>query len=177
MQSYVRLFDTIVILIAGRLLQTSYSRIGYAPIATQFSLVMACHAAGAVAGCYLVSRWILPDALTGLLFLVGAANTFRITTWASPYKRLWTSEMYERDIVIALNRFRGRMRERLLALVAAVVSLGLLAAATAYGDVSDVAMMVGLTALALSSTIHGYLRAAPPPKPKRAGKQTVTDRG
>lgn len=173
----IRLFDSIVILLAGRLLQASYRKFGYSPAGTQFALVTACYAVAGVAGCYLVSRWTLPDALTGFLFLAGAASTFRIASSISPTKRVWTEGMYEREAELALDRFRNRMFDRLFALFAFGACLGLLAGASANGKATEAVMMAGLCALALSSAIHGYLRAAPPPKPEGVSRRRVTGKG
>jgi hypothetical protein len=165
MQRTIRLLDTIVIMLAGRLLLASYRKFGYGPVGTQFALLTACYMAAGVAGCYLISRWTLPDALTGFLFLAGAASTFRIAASVSPTKRVWTKSMYELEVPIALNRYRTRVLERLFALVSFGGCLGLLAGASAHGLVTESVVMGGLTLLALAGVVNGYLRAAPPPHP------------
>lgn len=161
----LRIVDAIFVVLGGRLLAMSYRRFGYAPIATQFTIQIALSLIGGVAGCYLVSRWTLPDTLTGFLLMVGTANMIWMTSSTWPHVRFWTQDMYERSRLMSDQRLRERIFERLLSLMAAVFCLGWMVAQLARGEPTGTAVFLGLASLALSSVVNGYLRCAPPPEP------------
>jgi hypothetical protein len=150
------------------MLASSYRRSGYSPIATQFTIQVVLYIVGGIAGCYLVSRWTLPDGLTGFLLIIGTATMISMTSSTLSYKRLWTRDMYERSRLIAELRYRERMTERLVSLLTAAFCLGGLLVAIRHGEATGAATFTGLAALALSSTVNGYLRCAPPPEPRKA---------
>jgi len=171
----LRFFDSILVVLASRLLVASYRRFGYAPVATQFSLVLACNVVSGVAGCYLISRWTLPDALTGLLMIVGMANVLWVTSSSAPYKRIWTQNMYERVAMQARARYRDRMFERLVSSLSAVLCCIGALITLAGGQMTGSAVFAGLGALSLSGAISGYLRAAPPPVPDQVALHLLKD--
>lgn len=165
MPKILRTLDAIMVVLAGRVLAASYRRFGYAPVATQFTIQIGLSIIGGIAGCYLVSRWALPDTLTGFLLIMGTAAMISITSSSWPYKRLWTKEMHDRSVLTAHVRYREGRAERLLSLVAAVFCLGGMAARTVHADVTGAVVFMGLATLSLSSSVNAYLRSAPPPQP------------
>lgn len=165
MPKILRTLDAIMVVLAGRVLAASYRRFGYAPIATQFTIQIGLSILGGIAGCYLVSRWSLPDTLTGFLLIMGTAVMIRITSSSWPYKRLWTRDMHDRSVLMAQVRYREGRAERLLSLVAAVSCLGGMVARIIHADVTGTVVFMGLAMLASSSVVNGYMRSAPPPQP------------
>ncbi|NTF18001.1 hypothetical protein G6L37_06260 [Agrobacterium rubi] len=162
----LRLLDSIIIVLAARLLAASYKRYGYAPIPTQFALVVACNLVGAVAGCYLVSRWTIPHTLTGLLILIGAASALQLTALPTELRRMWNKEMYDRSLVNSRLRYQTRTTERLLTLLSLIFCTTWAVMSGISGDLTGMSVFTGLACLTLSSSISGYLRAAPPPEPR-----------
>jgi len=161
----LRILDASMVVLGSRLLRMGYRRYGYAPVATQFKVNVICNITGGIAGCYLVSRWTLPESLTGALLVIAAANVIWITSSASQYKHFWTRDMYEHFKVLAQDRYRTRMMERLVTLLSFVMCAIWALMAAAAGDVTGVALLTGLACVSLSLASMGYLRAAPPPEP------------
>ena len=165
MMKTLRLFDSVMIVVGSRILRWGYRRFGYAPIATQFAINVSSNVVGGIAGCYLVSRWTLPETLTGLLLVIGAANVIWITSSTFQHKYFWTRDMYEHFKILAQERYQTRMTERLVTLLSFVMCAIWALTAAAAGDVTGVALLSGLACVSLSLACMGYLRAAPPPEP------------
>lgn len=165
----LHLLDSILVVLAARLLAASYARFGFAPIATQFMLVLAFNFVSGVAGCYLVSRWTIPDTLTGILMIGGAANVLWITSSSTPYRRVWNDHMYRDTAMRARLRYQDRRIFRIVSLASAILcTLG--ASATLYaGQVTGAVVFAGLGAISWANSATGYLQAAPPPEPNNAG--------
>jgi hypothetical protein len=161
----LRMIDATLVALAGRILAAAYGRFGYAPVAAQFAIMIVFYLIGGIAGCYLVSRWSLPDALTGFLLIMGTSSTIWMTSSTWPYKRLWTRDMYEHSLRTAETKYRDRMTDRLVSLLAAVFCLSGMCFQITNGDATGAAVFTGLASLALSSVVNGYLRCARPPEP------------
>jgi small-conductance mechanosensitive channel len=166
MPKALRMLDAVLVVLAEWFLAAAYSRLGYAPIATHFMLQSVFSFIGGIAGCYLVSRWTIPDVLTGFLLIMSTTIMLWMTSSIWLHKKYWTRDMYARSLRMAESRFRERRFERLMSILGIVFCLGWTASALAHGDVTGVAMFTGLAALSISAAVNEYLRSAPPPEPK-----------
>lgn len=165
MPKTLRTLDAVMVVLAARMLAASYRRFGYAPIATQFTIQIVLSIIGGIAGCYLVSRWALPDTLTGFLLIIGTAVVIHISSSSWPHRRLWTQAMHDRSALMAQVRYRDGRAERLISLFSAAFCLGGMVARTLHADVTGAVVFMGLATLSLSSSVNAYLRSAPPPEP------------
>jgi hypothetical protein len=171
----LRMLDAIFVALSSHMLERNYRKHGIAPIGTQFVAQSIIGIIGGIAGCYLVSRWSIPSAITGLILIAGAGHMIWLTSAAADVVRFWTQDMYVYTSEKAELYRRHRIIERLLSMFAFVICFTW-TIIMLYGDRIEEAMtFLGLSTLGASQMAGGYFRCAPPPMPLSAA-DPATDR-